>query len=330
LTDKQINVYLIISLGSIGKRHLFNLRQLDNQAKIIVLRHQKTNTSIDDKNVIEVSSMQDALDLNPTVAIIASPAVFHVEQALILLNHNIHLFIEKPLAHNLNSVEKLQRLAEEKSLIVMVGYVLRFSPALKKIKSLFDDGVIGSIINVSVHCGQYLPDWRPGQDYRQTVSARKELGGGVLLELSHEFDYLRWLFGDIDTVVANMVNTNTLEIDVEDRVDVLIKFSQGFSGLVHLNFLDKKAQRLLYINGLNGNISCDLINHKISIDIANDKTTLDLSQERNNLYLDELNCFLECVKHNSTPPIGISDGIEVVKIVEAIKQSSNTKKWVNI
>ena len=265
MPDVQKNTYLIISLGSIGIRHLENLQQLDSQAKIIVLRRQKSNKGIEHENVIEVSSIEDALNFKPTIAIIASPAVFHVEQALILLENNIHLFIEKPLSHNLNDLEKLQRTAKEKSLIVMVGYVLRFSPALKKVKSLLKDNVVGNIVNVSAHCGQYLPNWRVSVDYRKTVSAKKELGGGVLLELSHEFDYLRWLFGEAESVIANSTNSKVLEIDVEDKVDVLMDFDQGFSGYIHLNFLEKKVHRVLRINGLDGSISCDLVHGKINI-----------------------------------------------------------------
>jgi len=330
MTNKRVNTYLVISLGSIGKRHLANLQQLDNQAKIIVLRHQKVNEDFGYSNVIEVNNMQDALNFKPTVAIIASPAVFHIEQALILLDHNIHLFIEKPLAQSLDDVKHLCCVAKEKSLVVMVGYVLRFSPMLKKIKSLLEMGEVGDIINISAHCGQYLPDWRPDQDYRQTVSAKKELGGGVLLELSHEFDYLRWMFGDINAVVSDVINTNTLEINVEDSVNVLMKFDQGFFGFVHLNFLEKKAHRTLTINGLNGNIYCDWVNHTIDINTINTKKTLDLSQDRNNLYLEELSYFLNCINSNKPSPITLDDGMEVIKIVESIKQSSNDKKWINI
>jgi len=324
-----INTYLIISLGSIGRRHLSNLRKLDKNAKIIILRHQKTNNT-SDENVIEVNRMEDALSFKPTIAIIASPAVFHVEQALVLLRHNIHLFIEKPLSHNLGGLDQLQNFAKEKSLIVMIGYVLRFSPVLKKVKSLLEENLVGNILSVSAHYGQYLPNWRPKQDYQETVSAKKELGGGVLLEISHEFDYLCWLFGDITSVVSNVVNTNTLNMNAEDRADILIKFNQGFSGFVHLNCLEKKLYRVFSVNGSNGNIFCDFNNSEIKIDSNDRIESIDLSQDEGDIYLNELSCFLECVKSNKRPPISLKDGIKVMKIVEAVKLSSNARKWVDL
>ena len=329
MINKQVNVYLIISLGSIGKRHLSNLKKLDKNAKIVILRHQKINDT-SNENVIEVNQMEDALRFKPTVAIIASPAVFHIEQAITLLRHNIHLFIEKPLSHNLDNINLLQHIAEEKSLIVMIGYVLRFSPILIKVRLLLEESVIGNILSTSAHYGQYLPNWRPNQDYRQTVSAKKELGGGILLEISHEFDYLRWLFGNITSVVSNVTNTNVLDMNAEDKADILIEFNQGFFGSVHINCLEKKAYRAFSINGSNGNIFCDLNNGKIKIDCNESIEVLDFTQVESDIYLDELNCFLEGVKFNKRPPIGLDDGIEIVKIVEAIKRSSNTRQWVDL
>jgi len=328
--ENQVQIYLIIGLGSIGRRHLGNLRKIDRQAKIIVLRHKSINKNTKDINTVEVNSIEDALSYKPTVAIIASPAVFHIKQSLALLQCGIHLFIEKPLSHNLNGIESLQRIAKEKSLVVMVGYVLRFSLALNKVKSLLESGVLGSIVNVSAHCGQYLPDWRPGFNYRKTVSAKKELGGGVLLELSHEFDYLRWLFGDVDSVMSSVTNTNSLEIDTEDKVDALLRFDQGLIGAVHLNFLEKKANRVLRINGFNGSISCDLINGKIGINTTDNIEVIDLSEEGSDMYLEELSSFLNCVKFKRTPLVTLDDGVQAVKVVEAIKQSSNNKQWVKV
>ena len=95
---------------------------------------------------------------------------------------------------------------------------------------------IGKILHVQVDCGSYLPEWRKGQDYRKSVSAKTKLGGGVLLELSHELEYIRWFFGDMKSVYANIQNSETLDIDVEDSVDMIFESDKGFSVSVHLDY----------------------------------------------------------------------------------------------
>ena len=96
-----------------------------------------------------------------------------------------------------------------------VAYNLRYLPSAKKVKHIISERVLGRLTNVHIECGQYLPDWRPGTDYRLGVSAQKKLGGGALLELSHELDYLLWIFGSIRSVVAKLETTGTLDIDVD-------------------------------------------------------------------------------------------------------------------
>lgn len=325
-----MKVCLIISLGSIGKRHLKNLRKIDEHMKIVVLRRNASSKHTEEDSIVEVNTMRDALSYSPAMAIVASPAVFHVQQCLTLLQKGVHLFIEKPVSHNLARLDKLRDISEERSLVVMVGYVLRFSPVLKQVKSILESGMLGDIINISAHCGQYLPDWRPGVDYRYTVSAREELGGGASLELSHEFDYLYWLFGRIDKVNARTASTRILEINVEDKVDAILKFDQGFFGTVHLNFLEKRANRELRISGTNGSISCDLIERHIHIRTADRTNFLDLSKEKVDIYLDELSEFLNCTKSGRKPSVTLDDGIQAVKVVEAIKESSSTGQWVKV
>ena len=95
---------------------------------------------------------------------------------------------------------------------------------------------MGEIISLEAHVGSYLPDWRPQKDYKESVSARAELGGGVLLELSHELDYIRWFFGGIDSVIAVLKNSNILGLDVEDGADLILKSSKGLHISLHLDF----------------------------------------------------------------------------------------------
>jgi predicted dehydrogenase len=197
----MINKVLIVGLGSIGKRHLRLARELLPNADIRVLRHQHTSDIPENSNGC-FFNIEDAVHFKPQIAVVAGPAPFHIDIAEALAFAGTHLLIEKPLSSSLDNVAKLLETCRKQRVILLTGYNLRFLPSLQKFRELLSEGILGELLSVRCEVGQYLPSWRPDDDYRIGVSARRDLGGGVLLELSHELDYLRWIFGEVEWVSA--------------------------------------------------------------------------------------------------------------------------------
>ena len=196
---KLISRILIVGLGSAGTRHLRLARELfpDSQIKVLQHRTQSTIPQFSDGCFL---TMVEAIQFAPQIAIIANPSTFHVNVAQELAQAEIHLLIEKPLSSSLEGVARLIETCKDRKSILMIGYNLRFSPSLQHFRKLLGEGIISSLLSVRCEVGQYLPSWRPESDYRQGVSAKKELGGGALLELSHEIDYIQWIFGKINNL----------------------------------------------------------------------------------------------------------------------------------
>jgi len=188
---------LIVGYGSIGQRHLKIVRESLPDAIIMVFRHQPTTTIPEMANLV-TSSMEDVRLFVPEAAIVANPAPFHLEIAKALAEMGCHLLIEKPISDNLDGVEDLLGTVRAAGVICQVGYNMRYLPSLSRFRDLINQGLVGRPLSVRCEIGQYLPNWRPASNYRTGVSARSELGGGVLLELSHEIDYLCWIFGDVE------------------------------------------------------------------------------------------------------------------------------------
>ena len=188
----MIDRVLIVGLGSIGKLHLRLARELLPDADIRVLRHQAC-ASIPEHSDGCFSSIKDAVAFAPQLAVIANPATYHLSVAMELAQAGVHLLVEKPLAAALDGVSQLLQTSDKLGVVLLTGYNLRFLPSLQRLRDLLNEHVIGSVLSVRCETGQYLPAWRPDTDFRQGVSARRELGGGALLELSHEIDYLRRL-----------------------------------------------------------------------------------------------------------------------------------------
>lgn len=328
---------LIVGLGSIGRRHLANLRIMDQNASIIVwdqesrLPECREFLSPEDQFV---SRLENVLAARPEAALITSPSPFHVSAGLELAKQGTHLFIEKPLSNNLDGVDDLIDRCRKRGLALLVGYNFRFYQPLRVVSQALQDGRIGRVLSIRAEVGQYLPDWRPAGDYRQGVSAKTELGGGALLELSHELDYVRWLVGEIQSVSSQIGRLSDLDIDVEDMAEIILHFCNGAIGSVHLDMVQRAATRFCRIIGTEGTIVWDGGSHQVRIYSSKTNAWADLHPlqliDRNDMYLRELRHFFDCVGGVSEPVISGEEGRRVLQIALAARQSSVEQKVVRL
>ncbi len=328
----MINNIGIIGLGSIGKRHLRLARKLRPEIKIIAVRSGK-GEKVEEEKIADkiVYNMEDTINTGIQAAIISTPATFHVDQALRLMNLGIHVLIEKPLSHSLENVDNLLSAAGELDTVGLVGYCLRYDPAALKFKEILATEKVGQILSVQVNCSSYLLDWREKMDYRQSVSAKKELGGGVLLELSHELDYIRWFFGDMKSVYANIQNSGTLDIDVEDSADMIFESGKGFSVSVHLDFNSRYKSRKCIVRCVNGNLIWDAIANKVTWQTASGSEQLETYEnDRDYVYKEQLKHFFDCIENKKLPSVSIHDGVAVLSMIDSIKKSHKISKKVTM
>ena len=324
---------LIAGLGSIGRRHLANLRELAPAASIVVW-HQQTSTPGHTAGLAdrEVFSLESALETMPDVALVTGPASTHVVTATALAGAGAHLLVEKPLSDSLSGVDALLHRCVANGLTLLVGYNLRFAPDLQAIKQALDDGRIGRVLSVRAEVGSYLPDWRPSADYRTTVSARRDLGGGVLGELSHEIDYVQWLVGDIIEVSARVGQLSPLEIDVEDIAELVVTFASGALGSIHLDMLQRAPTRTCRIIGVDGTIIWDGLSGHVALFSSDTGDWTELSAAGSariaDTYVAELRHFLDCVHGRSTPLTTGTDARRVLQVVLAAKQASAERRAV--
>ncbi len=330
---------LIVGLGSIGRRHLKNIKAIDPRIKVAVLRqHSKKGRLGELKAPVEkvFFKKRDALHWQPDIVFVTNPAPFHIKTALTFAKRQAHLFIEKPLSVETKNVAELLRVCKKHHLVLMVGYVLRFFEPLKLMKKTLEEGTIGRVLSVRASVGRYLPDWRPYGDYRLNVSARRELGGGAVFELSHELDYVRWFAGEIKEVSACLDTIGDFAIDVEDIAEINLRFKNNAMGNVHLNMLDRSANRSCRIVGTNGTLQWDSSDDKHFVRLYSSKTNswVDVlplkSLDHNQMYLDELRHFFDCVHHKIQPLVNGVEALRIVEIALAAKKSAQKKETVKI
>jgi len=317
--------FLIIGSGSIGKRHLRNLNHLGYQDVLVFDTQEKVLVEVEQEFGIQTfSNLEDALDESPDIVILASPTAFHIPYAVASAKSGAHLFIEKPLSHSMNDISKLLSLVRKNNLVTMVAYSLRFYEGIRLVRDLINKGEVGDPLYVHVEAGQYLPDWRPGSDYRKAYSAQSDQGGGVLLDLSHELDYVLWLVGPVRRVSSVLGKVSSLEIDVEDTADILMEHTSGVISSVHLDYLQRTVARTCKVVGSAGTLIWDYSTDSVRVFTSQENSwqQYDYQADRNDMYIRELKHFVDCVQKKETPLISLEDGINVLQVVLAAKKSA--------
>jgi predicted dehydrogenase len=319
---------LIVGRGSAGNRHIQNLlRSGCERLSVYRTRRETSETSASDPAIQCYYDLEEALSHDPDVVFITNPTAFHVPVALVAAQRGCNLFIEKPISHTLEGCEKLLDLVKQRELTATVGYNLRFHPVLQTVREIILSGQIGKILSVRAWIGQYLPDWHPGEDYRTGYMARPELGGGVILTLSHELDYLYWLFGEVSEVTAVSARSEGLEMSTESLAEITLGFKSGMLGQVHLDCLRRTPARGCDIIGVDGTIRIDLLKSKIYVHLPgmSEPTTIERPlRDSNATYLDEVTDFLGCVETKRVPKISLEEGVAVLKIALAAHRAAQT------
>ena len=331
--------FLIVKSGSIGRRHLSNLRLLRPNAKVAVLRlHSATSPeALPDGVDIQFTSIDEALGFRPDAAVLAGPASTRLQLMRAFAGAGIPMFLEKPIANTLTGLQEVLQDCASRKLPLMTGYNLRFLPSLNEVKRLLEDGCIGQVLAARAEVGQYLPDWRPTSSYQDTVSARKSLGGGALLELSHEIDYLYWFFGLPAAVNASGGRYSSLDIDVEDLVSLNLEYEDEPRRLVsiHLDFLQRAPTRTCKFIGTEGTLVWNGLSDAIDLYSAATRSwtsigTAVAQSERNSMYIDELAHFLTCLNGNDSILIDGAQAYDVLAIVDAAKRSIQEQTKVKV
>lgn len=291
---------LIAGLGSVGRRHLRNLRAVSD-AEISLLRSFRSTLPEQELEGLPLyTSLNEALSSRPDAVIVATPTSLHLDTALPAARAGCYLLLEKPISNTLDGVDELRSTGAG----VLVGFPFRFHPGLRRVREQVRSGAIGEPRHATVEWGEYLPGWHPWEDYHQSYAARADLGGGVILTLCHPFDYLRWLFGEVESVAATASSEGGLGINVEDTADIRLRFHRGVSADVHLDYLTQPPRHRLRITGTEGSIEWQALS----------------GGERNAMFLDEMRHFVTCAEGRETPACTLEDGVAALRIALAARE----------
>lgn len=319
---------VVAGTGSIGTRHIENLQALLSRDVVTFRGPREGARRRDTEGTPDLASL---LAQRPRAVLVCNPTALHVPTALAAARAGAHLFLEKPVSHDLEGVAELRAEVEARGLVVLVGFQYRFHPGLRKVHEWLRGGALGTVVSARACWGEHLPSWHPGEDYRIGYSARRDLGGGAILTLCHPFDYLRWLLGEVAAVSAEVAQRSGLELDVEDVALVLLRFASGALGMVSLDYVQRPRRHELEIVGTRGTVRWSEAEGSVELRRQGAARLLfrtPVGFSRNTMFRDEMRHFLACLEGKERPQCPLADGIAALRIAVAARRASESGRSV--
>lgn len=294
---------LIFGFGSIGTKHANLLRSRKEISEILFFSNRKN------KKFISTNSIVDALKFNPDYILVCSETHHHHHHIKLIEKYfrNKTVLVEKPLFHKKIKIN----LRNNK---YYVGYNLRFHPVIKFLK---DKVKKNEIFSISISCNSYLPKWRKNIDYSNSYSSFEKKGGGVLLDLSHEIDYLQWLFGKVSTVEYKKIKKiSNLKIKSEDTAQIIGKV-KNINFYLNLTYFSRFEERRIIIDSKKETMIGDLINYNVKV-INNKK--LNIIKFKKNKDLTYIDQHLSLLNNHSKNLCNINDAKNIMSFIERLKK----------
>lgn len=326
---------LIVGCGSIGRRHISNLLALgQRQLSLVDADGQTLRRACEEFHLPGVHTLDEGLAWSPDAVMVATPTADHLRVALAAARCGAHLFIEKPLADTLEGAEELIRLVNERGLVTLVGCNMRFHPGPQLVRQVLADGRLGHPLGARLEVGSFLPSWRPDIDYRTSYSARKDRGGGCVLDGIHELDIACWLFGFPHEVFAVVRQGTSLQIETEELAEIILRYPSELVVSVHLDYVQQWRQRRYEVIASRGTVVWEHRRHEVMMFQGETGGPIRLGYEStydvNQMYREELQHFLRCLNGVEQPVADIRWAAQVSRVALAVKQSAQTHQALSL
>jgi predicted dehydrogenase len=315
---KQYKI-LVTAAGSIGERHIRNLWHLGYRDITVFRTRNLPFRDLGAARVNVVLDWTEALRSGAEVAFITSPTHLHARQFMDCLQAGMHVFVEKPITHNLNDEQKIEQAIEQSNRVVQVGYMLEFHPLLLAMKEICATQKFGPLLFAESYWGDYLPNWHPWEDYRESYAAKEAMGGGVALTLSHELNTILWLINKVPSSFSVVKNSlKSIETEAENLVEIILNFGSDTSARVHMNYVEKLPKRYTSVLFENGRLSFRYLDNELRIEDFNagsESVQRCPGFNRNDMFIRETQHFFGRIKSGDTGlNTDLRRALEVVKI----------------
>jgi predicted dehydrogenase len=328
--------FLVLGAGSVGKRHMQNFTGLGCRVSAMDPREDRLQEARDTAGAEKVFTGLDAIDDWSAFdgVIIGSPPSFHVDQAIAALERHKPVLMEKPLAPDLADALRLADYQEQHPAAppVLLGYTYRWWPPLSDFRRKLLEGELGRVLHCRFLMSAHLADWHPWEPYQDFFMSSRELGGGALLDESHFIDLMYWFFGMPESILARVEKLSTLDISTDDNVDIVAVYPDNLRVTIHLDLFGRPHEKLIRASGESRSLEWSFDPNRIRYsDSMGDEWREQLFEfGRNDMFVAVAREFIDVVRGEGSPGCSIADGINVMRIIESCRDSSNLGKTMRV
>ena len=320
---------VVIGGGSIGQRHIKNLKHLGYKNICCLKREHDQDFEIE-FGVKVITDSISLIEIQPLAVFICNPTSMHINSLEDAVKSGAHIFMEKPLIHDKEGLEKAEQILTDYPKVFFIGFMMRYHPLVKEILKIVNSEELGKVYSARFEFGSYLPYWHPYEDHRTSYASRKELGGGVINTITHELDLIQYFFGNPLEVNAFKMNLGKLDIEVEELFEGSLKYDDKIITL-HLDYLQKDYDRRISILCDEGSIRWNWHENEVVVSKhKEDIKKIPLSGfDVNQLYLDELSHFFQLIQDQLVDhSLNHLHAIENTKITLALHEAAESSKTV--
>ena len=330
--------FMIIGLGSMGKRRVRNLQYLGFKDIIAFEPKQERRKDTEEKYGIQTfPTFESAIAENPDAIIISTPPNFHTKYMKKAAEVGKHFFVEASVMND--GLDEVNEIAKKKGIIAAPSSTMRFKQSIRKLKELLDSGVIGKPLAFTYHMGQYLPDWHPWEDISKFYVGKRETGAGREM-VCFESVWLTWLFGKLDKLVCMRGKLSNLKVDIDDAYAMIYHFEKGILGTVLIEVVSRAPTRALHIMGSEGNILWNWNTSTVKWYEAKDKKWHEFKEEekvaqpgywaKDDMYIEEMKAFTSAVMGRGEYLYSLDDDIRILNLLLGAEKSSDEEKHMSV
>ena len=323
--------FLIVGLGSMGKRRIRNLKALEQNDLIgFDPRADRCSETYENFQLKTFTDISEALKEKPDAMIISTPPDLHMRYAKIAIQNKVHFFTEASVVQD--EMDEVIRNLESCGIVGLPSCTMRYHPIVINVQQIIKSNKIGKPLAFLYHSGQYLPDWHPWEDYRKFYVSKRATGGCREI-VPFEINWLTNIFGKIKTASAMKSKVSKLEVDIDDIYNVLFEFESGLQGNLTVDVIARFPFRQLKVLGENGVIVADWSERMVQCFTKEegwvDKRIDDGVIEKNYIhgdgpYIDEMRIFIKSIKKEISQPYTFEEDLKILKILESIEKSSDS------
>ena len=329
--------FLIVGLGSMGKRRIRNLKYLKAGEIIGFDTLEARRKEAEEKYGVKTfDDFDKAIQDKPDAIIISTPPDLHMRYALLAAKNSKHFFVEASVVDE--GMDEVIAECRNKKIVAAPSCTMRFQPSIKKMKELVDKKAIGNLLLFTHHSGQYLPDWHPWEDYRKFYVAKRATGAAREI-VAFELVWVAWVFGEIDTVSCFKGKLSNLEIDIDDAYQIILKFKNKVLGNMLVDVISRVAERTCEIYGEKGNIRWEW-GGGVKVYTAEDRQWREYAEKagtrvegydekiKEEPYIEEMETFVKAVRGEIKYPYTLEEDKQILDLLKGIEKSSDERTHV--